>query len=85
MAQKTKSKYVPTKSRAWIEAECLKLARRCLGGSSEIQVPLNQTTVSKGLQSNWKVADITPQPSPPVSGEIRDRLARWTGKYVLED
>jgi hypothetical protein len=33
MVQKIDLKHMPTKSRAWIEAECLKLARGCLGGS----------------------------------------------------
>src|SRR5215470_11459278 len=36
MKQKRKLQQKPTKSRAWLEAECLKLARRTLGGS-EIQ------------------------------------------------
>jgi len=33
MVQKIDLKHMPTKSRAWIGAECLKLARGCLGGS----------------------------------------------------
>ena len=33
MVQKIDLKHMPTKRRAWIEAECLKLARGCLGGS----------------------------------------------------
>ncbi len=36
MTQNTKLKQMPTKSGEWLEAECLKLARRTLGGS-EIQ------------------------------------------------
>jgi hypothetical protein len=36
MVQKIDLKHTPTKSGAWIEAESLKLARGCLGGS-EIQ------------------------------------------------
>jgi len=58
------------KSRAWLEAECLKLARRTLGGS-EIQLATIRRLHPKGMGPNWKVADIIPQPTPLVSGEVR--------------
>jgi Cytochrome P460 len=35
MRQKRKLQQKRTKSRAWLEAECLKIARRTLGGSAE--------------------------------------------------
>jgi len=60
----------PTKRRAWFEAECLKLARRTLGGS-EIQLATIRRLHPKGMGPNWKVADIIPQPTPLVSGEVR--------------
>jgi hypothetical protein len=42
MVQKIDLKHMPTKSRAWIEAERLKLARGCLGGNNPLR--RNQTT-----------------------------------------
>jgi hypothetical protein len=45
MKQKRKLQQKPTKSRAWLEAKCLKLARRTLGGS-EIQFPQPTPLVS---------------------------------------
>ncbi len=79
MTQNTKLKQMPTKSGEWLEAECLKLARRTLGGS-EIQY----VTIRR-LRPNWKVADLIPQPTPLVSREVRDALAHLTGTYALED
>jgi hypothetical protein len=70
MKQKRKLQQKPTKSRAWFEAECLKLARRTLGGS-EIQLVTIRRLHPKGMGPNWKVADIIPQPAPLVSGEVR--------------
>jgi hypothetical protein len=45
----------------------------------------NQAAASQRHATNWKVADIIPQPSLAVSGKIRDRLAPLTGIYALED
>jgi hypothetical protein len=70
MKQKRKLQRKPTKSRAWLEAECLKLARRTLGGS-EIQRVTIRRLHPKSMGPNWKVADIIPQPTPLVSGEVR--------------
>jgi hypothetical protein len=42
MVQKIDLKHMPTKSRAWIEAERLKLARGGLGGNNPLR--RNQTT-----------------------------------------
>jgi len=75
-------KKMPTKSRDWLEAECLRLARGTIG---EIQSITIRRVRPKGTGPNWKVADIIPQPSPLVSGKIRDALARLTGIYALED
>ena len=84
MKQKETPKQMPTKSREWLEAQCLKLARRCLGGS-EIQYVTVRRLRPKGTGPNWKVADIIPQPTPLVSGEVRDALAHLTGTFALED
>jgi hypothetical protein len=84
MKQRETRKQMPTKSREWLEAECVKLARRALGGS-EIQYVAIRRLHPKGTEPNWKVADIVPQPSPLVSDEVRDELARLTGTYALED
>jgi hypothetical protein len=84
MKQRETRKQMPTKSREWLEAECVKLARRVLGGS-EIQYVAIRRLHPKGTGPNWKVADIVPQPSPLVSDEVRDELARLTGTYALED
>ena len=77
-------KQMPTMSRAWLEAECLKLARKALGGS-EIQAVTIRRLRSNGGGPNWKIADIIPQPTLLVSGQVREALAHLTGTYALED
>ena len=81
MTQNTK---MLTKSGGWLEAECLKLARRTLGGRETQYVTIRRLH-PKGTRPNWKVADLIPQPTPLVSREIRDALAHLTGTYALED
>ena len=39
----------------------------------------------KGAGPNWEVADIIPQPTPLLSGELREALAPLTAAYALED
>src|SRR5260370_40951292 len=56
MKQKRKLQQKPTKSRALLEAEWLKLATRTLGGS-EIQRDTIRPLHPEGLGPNWKVAD----------------------------
>ncbi len=75
---------MPTKSRDWLEAECLKLAKRTLGGS-EIQYVAIRRPRQEDTGRNWKVADIVPQPSLLVSEKVRVTLAHLTGIYALED
>jgi len=84
MKQKGRSKRAPAKSRQWLEAECLKLARRTIGGS-EIQRVTIRRLHPMGRGPNWKVADLIPQPTLLVSGKVRDRLAGLTSIYALED
>jgi hypothetical protein len=80
--QKPKSK--PVKTRAWLEAECLKLAKRTLSGS-EIERVTVRRLHPKGTGPNWKVADLIPQQTLSVSQEVRERLSRLAGKYALAD
>jgi hypothetical protein len=77
MVQKPSLKGMTTKSRDWLEAECLKRARRVLG---EVEYVAIRRIRVNGGGSNWKVADIIPQPSPLVSGKIRGTLARLTDR-----
>ena len=70
MPEKEELEQMPTKTRPWLEAECLKLARLVLGGN-EIQCVMIRRLRPKGSGPNWKVADIIPQPTPFVSGEVR--------------
>ena len=84
MKRKGTLKQMPTKSRDWLEAECLRLAQLVLGGK-EIQRVTIRRLHPKGTGPNWKVADIIPQPTPFVSGEVRDALAYLTGTFALED
>jgi hypothetical protein len=62
----------------------LKLARLVLGGN-EIQCVMIRRLRPKGSGPNWKVADIIPQPTPFVSGEVRSALAILPGTYALEN
>lgn len=84
MAQRTKSKHAPTRSRKWLEAECLKLARQAPGGSEIACVTIRRLRPN-GARTNWKVADLIPQPSLLVSRKVRGALAPLTGAYALED
>src|ERR1700730_2083164 len=81
MVQRTKWRQLPTKTKDWLEAECLRLTRRAPGGS-EIQRVTIRRLHPKGTGPNWKVADIIPQPSLRVSSKIRDALAPLMGRYI---
>ena len=80
MRQKRKLQQKRTKSRA----ECLKIARRTLGGS-EIQLVTIRQLHPKGAGPNWKVADLIPQPTAPVSEVVRAALAHLPDAYHLEE
>jgi NAD(P)-dependent dehydrogenase (short-subunit alcohol dehydrogenase family) len=82
--EKRKPRQKPAKSRAWLDAECLKLARTALGGS-EIQLVTIRLLHPKGMGPQWKVADIIPEPTPLVSEHVRAALAHLTGAYSLEE
>jgi hypothetical protein len=82
MVQPTKLEEMPTKSRTWLEAECLKVACSILG---EIQyIAIRRLRPNDG-GPNWKVADIVPQPSLQTGVIVREALARLAGKYALAD
>ena len=61
----------------------MKIARRTLGGS-EIQLVTIRRLHPKG-GPNWKVADIIPQPTAPVSEVVRAALAHLPDAYHLEE
>jgi hypothetical protein len=84
MTQIPQPKQMPVKSRAWLEAECLKLAKRTLGGSEIERVTIRRLH-PKGTGPNWKVADLIPQQTLLVSQEVRDALSRLARKYALAD
>jgi hypothetical protein len=84
MARKNTTKRMPAKSREWLETECLKLARRAVGGN-EIQRVTIRRLRPTGTGPNWKVADLIPQPTLLVSAEVRAALVRLTDNYALAD
>jgi hypothetical protein len=61
-----------------------KPARRTLGGS-EIQLVTIRRLHPKGAGPNWKVTDIIPQPTAPVSEVVRAALAHLPDAYHLEE
>jgi len=73
-----------SKSREWLEAECLRLAKRAPGGRDIERVTIRRLR-PKGAGPNWKVADLIPQPTFVVSKEVRDVLAHLPGEYALAD
>src|SRR6266516_7230171 len=84
MRQKRKLQQKRIKSRAWLEAECLKIARRTLGGS-EIQLVTIRRLHPKGAGPNWKVADIIPQPTAPVSEVVRRARPFRSSAIVIDN
>jgi len=84
MAPKGKGKKTPTKSREWIEAECVKVARQVLGGREIERVTIRRLK-PRGQGPNWKVADLIPQPALLVSERVRAKLARLPDDYALDD
>ena len=78
------SKQMAIKTRAWLEAECLKLARQISGGS-QIECVMIRRPHTKGVAPNWKIADIIPQPLSALSDEIRATLAHLPDTYALGD
>jgi hypothetical protein len=84
MAQHMKAESMQARSRAWLEEECLTVAKRTRGGK-DIQRVMIRRLNPKGAGPNWKVADIIPQPTPLLSGELREALAPLTAAYALED
>lgn len=84
MAQQVRAERMPARSRAWLEAECLAVARRTAGGKGVERVMIRRLN-PKGMGPNWKVADIIPQPTAPVSEVVRAALAHLPDAYHLEE
>jgi hypothetical protein len=83
MKQNGKQKVMPAKSRDWLEAECLKLAREIRSGREIERVTVRRLSI-KGGAPNWKVADLIPQPAMQLSADVRAALAHLPEKYALE-
>jgi hypothetical protein len=75
---------MPSKSREWLEAECLRLAKRAAGGREIERVTIRRLS-PKGTGPNWKVADLIPQPTLAVSSKVRDLLAHLPNEHALGD
>jgi hypothetical protein len=74
---------MPARSRDWLEAECLKLARRLRSGRAIERVTVRRLGAKNGAP-NWKIADLIPQPEMQFSADVRAALAHLPGKYALE-
>jgi len=84
MKPKVALKHMPAKSRDWLEAECLKVARQTRSGHAIERVTVRRLS-SKNGPPNWKVADLIPQLAVQFSTDVRAALAHLPGKYALED
>jgi hypothetical protein len=58
-------------------------ARQKLPWRQRDPICLNQATAPQRRGTNWKAADIVPQPTRIT--EVRDALAFLTGTYAFED
>jgi hypothetical protein len=84
MKRKQKPKAQLAKSRDWIEAECLKLAKQVRGGAEIQRVTIRRLRPIRG-GPNWKPADILPQPDLALTGKVRAALADLPSLYALDD
>ena len=84
MNRREKPKPLPVKSRDWIEAECLRRAKKVRGGAGIERVIIRRVRVVRGGR-NWKPGDVLPQPSIDLVGRVRVALAELPSLYVLED
>jgi hypothetical protein len=84
MKHKEKPKGLPAKSRDWIEAECLNLAKQVRGGDAIQRVIIRRLRPVRG-GPNWKPADVVPQPDLALIDKVRAALADLPSLYVLED
>jgi hypothetical protein len=72
-----------TKSREWLEAECLRLARQTRGGRDIQRVTIRRLN-PRGVGPNWKAADLIPLPPLAVIDEVRAKFAHLPDTYVLD-
>jgi hypothetical protein len=77
-------KHLPTKSRDWLEAECLKLANQTPGGGG-IQRVIIRRLRPKGGGPNWKAADLIPLPAFALNDKVRATFAHLPDTYALQD
>ena len=84
MNRREKPKPLPVKSRDWIEAECLKPAKQVRGAAGIQRVIIRRLRPIPG-GSNWKAADVLPQPDLVLIGEVRALLTDLPSLYALED
>jgi hypothetical protein len=84
LSNRVKEGMMPSKSREWLETECLRLAKRLPGGREIERVTIRRLG-PKGAGPNWKVADLIPQPTFAVSIKVRHALADLPGEYALAD
>ena len=84
MKHKEKPKGLPAKSRDWIEAECLNLAKQVRGGAAIQRVIIRRLRPIPG-GPNWKPADVLPQPDLVLIGEVRAALTDLPSRYAIED
>jgi uncharacterized protein YeaO (DUF488 family) len=83
MKQKGPRKQMETKSRDWLEAECLRLANETRGGR-EIQRVIIRRLNPKGAGPNWKAADLIPLPALALNDEVRATFAHLPETYALD-
>ena len=72
-----------TKSREWLEAECLRLAKQTRGGR-EIQRVIIRRLNPRGAGPNWKAADLIPMPPLALNDEVRAKFAHLAETYALD-
>jgi hypothetical protein len=74
---------MPEKSRDFIEAECLKVARRQLG-YHDLQKVFIARTKPSGSGPNWEVLGFTPELPPRAHDAAMTVIAALRQKYALE-
>jgi hypothetical protein len=84
MNRNVKPTPLPAKSRDWIEAECLTLAKQVRGAAGIQRVIIRRLRPIRG-GPNWKAADVLPQPDLVLSGKVRAALTDLPSLYALED
>jgi hypothetical protein len=74
---------MPEKDAAFIEAECLKVARHALG-CSHLQGVRIGPLKPKGSGPNWEVYEFSPTLPPMADAEARKTIAPIQQRYALK-